>query len=85
MYSLNRLSLCRTTADKILAVNSIEFDCMQWSPDGRLLLFGSASGEVVVYDTNGNFLVILLYPGIPKFLTDCCRNTECGRLVEMNA
>lgn len=30
----------------------------QWSPDGRLLLFGLASGEVDVYDSNGNFLVI---------------------------
>lgn len=26
---------------------------VQWSPDGKVLLFGTAKGEVLVYDSHG--------------------------------
>lgn len=28
-----------------------------WSPDSKILLFGMASGEVHIYDNQGNFIV----------------------------
>lgn len=31
---------------------------VQWSPDSRLLLFSLRNGEVHVYDSQGNFMVI---------------------------
>ena len=33
---------------------------LQWSPDGKKILFGIANGEVHVFDNTGNFIVSLL-------------------------
>ena len=33
---------------------------VEWSPDGRTLLFGTADGEVHIYDQSGAFVVLLL-------------------------
>ena len=30
---------------------------LQWSPDGKKILFGIANGEVHVFDNTGNFIV----------------------------
>lgn len=30
---------------------------VQWSPDGKILLFGLKSGEVHLYDNQGNYIV----------------------------
>ena len=29
----------------------------QWSPDGKIILFGIATGEIHIYDNMGNFIV----------------------------
>lgn len=31
----------------------------QWSPDGKKIIFGIATGEVQVFDNVGNFIVSL--------------------------
>jgi WD repeat-containing protein 35 len=42
----------------------------KWAPDKRILLFGLASGEVHMFDFNGNFLVRKL---------DCCVHFCTGK------
>lgn len=42
--------------DLTLVIQLIMF---QWSPDGKLILFGMTNGEVHVYDNSGNFIVSL--------------------------
>src|SRR3954467_8802016 len=37
----------------------IELSFVEWSPDGRNILFGTANGEVHLYDNIGNHLVKL--------------------------
>ncbi|XP_045482678.1 WD repeat-containing protein 35 isoform X2 [Harmonia axyridis] len=37
-------------------LKSVALCCVQWSPDGKLLLFGLKTGEVQVYDNQGSFI-----------------------------
>ena len=30
---------------------------VQWSPDGKIILFGTSNGELHVYDNTGTYLV----------------------------
>ena len=57
---------------------------LQWSPDGKKILFGIASGEVHVFDNTGNFIVSLTDFGIVlcKTLTLTEAKTEDGKRKE---
>jgi len=35
---------------------------VEWSPDGRSLLFGTTDGDVHIFDMNGSFVVRTLFP-----------------------
>eukprot|EP00735_Rhodelphis_limneticus_P010276 TRINITY_DN29_c0_g1::TRINITY_DN29_c0_g1_i1::g.14869::m.14869 TRINITY_DN29_c0_g1::TRINITY_DN29_c0_g1_i1::g.14869 ORF type:complete len:1186 (-),score=401.47,sp/A6N6J5/WDR35_RAT/54.58/0.0,Coatomer_WDAD/PF04053.9/9.8e-05,Coatomer_WDAD/PF04053.9/15,WD40/PF00400.27/9.4,WD40/PF00400.27/7,WD40/PF00400.27/31,WD40/PF00400.27/2.5e+02,WD40/PF00400.27/6.1e+03,WD40/PF00400.27/1.8e+03,eIF2A/PF08662.6/0.00014,eIF2A/PF08662.6/4.8e+02,Clathrin/PF00637.15/2.1e+02,Clathrin/PF00637.15/9.7,Clathrin/PF00637.15/0.0027 len=37
---------------------------VEWSPDGRLILFGTLQGDVHIYDSQGNGVAKLLVPGM---------------------
>nr|KAG5696704.1 hypothetical protein BaRGS_012073 [Batillaria attramentaria] len=37
-------------------LRSLQLACVEWSPDGKKILFGIAKGEVQVFDNTGNFI-----------------------------
>lgn len=44
----------------------VELAFVEWSPDGRNILFGTNSGEVHIYDNQGTFIAKV------RFLRCCC-------------
>lgn len=37
-------------------IKSIKLTCVEWSPDAKLILFGSVNKQVLCYDNTGNFI-----------------------------
>ncbi|CAB0034917.1 unnamed protein product [Trichogramma brassicae] len=71
-WSSNGLKICIVYEDGAVIVGSVEgnriwgkdlkglvLTAVQWSPDAKLLLFGSSSGEAHLYDEQGTFLTKL--------------------------
>ena len=51
---------CISSSGAALWFDSAGDVLLQWSPDGKKILFGIANGEVHVFDNTGNFIVSLL-------------------------
>uniref|UniRef100_T1L0Y3 Uncharacterized protein n=1 Tax=Tetranychus urticae TaxID=32264 RepID=T1L0Y3_TETUR len=45
-------------------IKSIKLTCVQWSPDGRLILFGSTTSQAHIYDQIGNYVGKVPLPGV---------------------
>ncbi|RWS29879.1 WD repeat-containing protein 35-like isoform X1 [Leptotrombidium deliense] len=45
-------------------IKSIKLSCVEWSPDGKILLFGSVEHQVHAYDQFGNFISKVPLPAI---------------------
>lgn len=69
-WSTDGLKICIIYEDGAIIVGSVDGNkiwgkelksvplcCVQWSPDGKLLLFGLRNGQVHVYDNQGSFIV----------------------------
>jgi WD repeat-containing protein 35 len=37
-------------------LEGVELEFVEWSPDGRNILFGTTAGEVLAYDNQGTFI-----------------------------
>lgn len=73
-WSSDGLKICIIYADGAVIVGSvdgnriwgkelknIQLSGVQWSPDGKLLLFSLRNGQVHLYDNQGNFAVSIFY------------------------
>ncbi|XP_044765831.1 WD repeat-containing protein 35 [Coccinella septempunctata] len=80
-WSSDGLKICIIYEDGAVIVGSVDGNkiwgkelkfvqlcCVQWSPDGKLLLFGLKNGQVHVYDNQGSF--------IKKLTIHCLDNSE---------
>ena len=51
------LELCLDHQVKVKIIWNVFWFTFKWSPDGKIILFGVATGEIHIYDNMGNFIV----------------------------
>ena len=51
-------------------LKGLQLTNVEWSPDGKNIIFGISNGEVQIFDNTGNFCVSITHP--PSYLLPTC-------------
>jgi WD repeat-containing protein 35 len=62
---------------------SMQLSLLEWSPDGRFILFANAAGECHTYDSNGNAVAKVPLYCNEGYVGECCAAAAAAPAAEV--